>query len=66
MNSPEDFFQFMTEEGMSEEQIQRMMNGDTKVIQEVVEAHEQANDLETTKTVSQVLRSDYVITCKCR
>jgi len=55
LNSPEDFFKFMTESGMSEEQIQRMMSGDTSAMEEAIRKQESnVNDAETAKTLSQV------------
>lgn len=52
INGPEEFFQFMEQQGMDEEMIQRMMSGDMTVIEEAVKS--QGPDLETTETVAQV------------
>eukprot|EP00658_Telonema_sp_P-2_P025688 TRINITY_DN20345_c0_g1_i3.p1 TRINITY_DN20345_c0_g1~~TRINITY_DN20345_c0_g1_i3.p1 ORF type:complete len:378 (-),score=109.16 TRINITY_DN20345_c0_g1_i3:346-1479(-) len=53
MSSPEDLFAFMVEQGMDQEQIQRMMNGDTSVVEQFVQGQDTVTT-ETNQTMSEV------------
>ena len=58
LSGPEDFFKFMEQSGLSEEQIQRCMSGDPAAMEEAIRAHENnLEDHQTQTTLSQVTNS---------
>merc|ERR1711865_628145 len=55
LTTPEDFFKFMEQSGLSEEQIQRCMSGDPTAMEEAIRSHENnLDDHQTQATLSQV------------
>ena len=58
LTTPEDFFKFMEQSGLSEEQIQRCMSGDPTAMEEAIRSHENnLDDHQTQATLSQVTSS---------